>query len=141
MKSLFGPAVGLMNRLTYPRKFLLISVLFAVPLALVTVFLFAEINASLDIARLQTRGLRYLTAVQPLFRAVQEQMEAMVSSAGGDDAEARRTKNLGQVTQGLATLERADKELGRPCAPATGSPPSSGTPTSCGSSSSARAPW
>jgi PAS domain S-box-containing protein len=110
--SFFAPAVGLMNRLTYPRKFLLISVLFALPLVLVTVFLFAEINASLDTARGQTEGLRYLTAVQPLFRAVQEQMEAMVSTASGDDAEARRGKNLAQVTAGITTLERVDRTLG-----------------------------
>jgi PAS domain S-box-containing protein len=112
VKSFFAPAVGLMNRLTYPRKFLLISVLFVLPLTLVTVFLFAEINDSLDIARRQTEGLRYLTAIQPLFRAVQEQMEAMVSTASGTDSEATRTKNLGQVTAGLATLERLDRELG-----------------------------
>ena len=112
MTSFFAPAVGLMNRLTYPRKFLLISVLFALPLALVTVFLFAEINSSLDTARRQTEGLRYLTAVQPLFRAVQEQMEAMVSTAAATDSEAIRTKNLAQVTEGLATLARLDRELG-----------------------------
>src|SRR5207245_2092454 len=110
--SFFGPAVGLMNRLTYPRKFLLISVVFALPLALVTVFLFAEINASLDTSRLQTQGLRYLTAVQPLFRSVQEQMEATVTTASGNEAEAVRTKNLVLVTEGLATLERVEKELG-----------------------------
>jgi len=110
--SFFAPAVGLMNRLTYPRKFLLISVLFALPLALVTVFLFAEINSSLDTARRQTEGLRYLTAVQPLFRAVQEQMEAMVSTAAGTDGEAIRTRHLAQVTEGLATLARLDRELG-----------------------------
>ena len=112
MRPFFGPAVGLMNRLTYPRKFLLISVLFALPLALVTVFLFAEINTSLDTARRQTEGLRYLTAIQPLFRAVQEQMEAMVTTTTGDDAEARRTKNLARVSEGLAALERIDGELG-----------------------------
>jgi PAS domain S-box-containing protein len=112
VKSFFGPAVGLMNRLTYPRKFLLISVVFALPLAIVTVILFAEINASLDIARRQTEGLRYLTAVQPLFRAVQEQMEAMVTTAAGDAGEVARTKNLVQVTDGLAALQRAEKELG-----------------------------
>ncbi|HXJ77551.1 MAG TPA: response regulator [Candidatus Methylomirabilis sp.] len=112
MKAFFGPAVGLMNRLTYPRKFLLISVVFAVPLALVIVFLFAEINASLDTARMQVVGLRYLTAVQPLFRAVQEQMEATVTTASVSEAEALRAKHLTQVTEGLAVLERAEKELG-----------------------------
>jgi len=110
--NFFAPAIGLMNRLTYPRKFLLITVVFAVPLALVTIFLFNEINHSLDIARRQTEGLRYLTAIQPLFRAVQEQMEAMVTTASGDASEVARTKNLVQVTDGLATLERAERELG-----------------------------
>src|SRR5262245_58644005 len=109
----FAPAVGLMNRLTYPRKFLLISVPFGLPLALVIALLFGEINRSLDIARRQIVGLRYLTAIQPLFRAVQGQSEASVSAptgaAGPDD---KRRANLAEISEGLATLERADRELG-----------------------------
>src|SRR3989442_3491131 len=61
-----------MDRLTYPRKFLLISVLFGIPLALATYFLFGEINDSLEITRRQVVGLRYLEASQPLFRRIQE---------------------------------------------------------------------
>lgn len=34
MKSLFVPAIALMNRLTYPRKFAAIGSCFAVPLVL-----------------------------------------------------------------------------------------------------------
>src|SRR2546426_6466424 len=45
-----------MDRLTYPRKFLLISVLFGIPLALATYFLFGEINDSLE--RRYRAGLR-----------------------------------------------------------------------------------
>jgi len=48
-RRLFAPAVALMDRLTYPRKFLLISVLFGIPLALATYFLFGEINDSLGV--------------------------------------------------------------------------------------------
>src|SRR5262245_1044764 len=88
--AMFAPAVGLMNRLTYPRKFLLITGLFGLPLALVIALLFGEINQSLAIARRQTLGLRYLTAIQPLFRAVQGQMEASVGAPSGAAAEARR---------------------------------------------------
>jgi PAS domain S-box-containing protein len=110
--SFFGPAVSLMNRLTYPRKFLLISVVFALPLALVTVILFDGINASLDIARRQTEGLRYLTAIHPLFRAVQEQTEATVTTVSGDASEATRGRNLFRVRAGLASLEHAEQELG-----------------------------
>jgi PAS domain S-box-containing protein len=110
--SAFAPAIALMNRLTYPRKFLLITVLFAVPLALVIAFLFGEINHSLDIARRQTLGLRYLAAIQPLFRAVEGQMEASVAAPSGEVAEARRTRDLAEVVQGLATLDAVDRELG-----------------------------
>jgi PAS domain S-box-containing protein len=112
LTSFFAPAVGLMNRLTYPRKFVLISVVFAVPLALVTVVLFAKINAALDIARRQTEGLRYLTAAQPLFRAVQQQMEATVTTIAGNASEAARVRNLAEVHAGLVTLERVETELG-----------------------------
>ena len=111
--SLFAPAVGLMNRLTYPRKFLLISVLFGLPLAIVIGLLFAEINESLDIARRQIVGLRYLTAIQPLFRAVQSQIRGL--GLGAPPARRRRTSartDLAQIAEGLATLERADRELG-----------------------------
>src|SRR6266581_1526745 len=38
-----------MDRLTYPRRFLLISVLFGITLALATYFLFGEINDSLGV--------------------------------------------------------------------------------------------
>jgi hypothetical protein len=40
-----------------------------------TWLLFGEIDGSLDIARRQNAGLRYLTGIQPLFRAVLDQME------------------------------------------------------------------
>src|SRR5215813_148737 len=85
-----------MDRLTYPRKFLLISVLFGIPLALATYFLFGEINDSLEIARRQVVGLRYLEASQPLFRRVQEHMEEEISP----------------LSSRLAGLVRAQRELG-----------------------------
>ena len=110
--AFFGPAVALMNRLTYPRKFLLISVLFGLPLALVISLLFAETNQSLDIARRQIVGLRYLSAIQPLFRAVQSQSAASVSAPTAAAPEDQRKADLAQIAEGLAILERADRDLG-----------------------------
>src|SRR5262245_53359568 len=101
-----------MDRLTYPRKFLLISVLFGIPLALATYFLFGEINDSLEIARRQVVGLRYLEASQPLFRRIQEHMEEEISPLRGDAGEARRQRQLAEITEAFAVLERAQKEMG-----------------------------
>src|SRR5262249_56156850 len=78
-----------MDHLTYPRKFLLISVLFGIPLALATYFLFIEIDGSLEIGRRQVVGLRYLEATQPLFRRIQEHMEAELAPLGGEAGRAR----------------------------------------------------
>ena len=47
MKALFRPAMALMNRLKYPHKFALISLLFAFPLALVLYFLVSQINTGI----------------------------------------------------------------------------------------------
>src|SRR5262245_10204220 len=110
--AFFSPAVGLMNRLTYPRKFLLISVLFGLPLALVIGLLLAEINESLDIARRQIVGLDYLTAIQPLFRAVQSQSGASASLPVGAALEDKHRKELAEIAEGLATLEKTDRALG-----------------------------
>ena len=111
-RRLFAPAVALMDRLTYPRKFLLISVLFGIPLALATYFLFGEINDSLEIARRQVIGLRYLEASQPLFRRIQEHMEEEISPLRGETGEARRQRQLAEVTEAFAVLARVQRELG-----------------------------
>ena len=109
---MFAPAVALMDRLTYPRKFLLISVLFGIPLALATYFLFGEINDSLEIARRQVVGLRYLEASQPLFRRIQEHMEEEISPLRGEAGEARRQRQLTEITEAFAVLARVQRELG-----------------------------
>jgi hypothetical protein len=41
MAAVFAPAIALLNRLSHPRQFALITVLFALPLALVMSFLIA----------------------------------------------------------------------------------------------------
>ena len=55
-----APAVAVMNRLTYPRKFALISLLFVTPLALVMGLLISEIDAQIGFARKEIQGIRYL---------------------------------------------------------------------------------
>jgi hypothetical protein len=69
-----------------------------------------EINGSLDIARRQVVGLRYLTAISP-FRAVQSQSRRRSPPPPGQPWRTS-AKHLAQITEGLAALERADRELG-----------------------------
>ena len=64
MNKYFVPAVNLLNRLSYPRKFGLIGLLLALPLGLVTFFLVREINRSIAFSAKEHLGTEYLRHVQ-----------------------------------------------------------------------------
>lgn len=55
-----------MNRLNFPQKFTLISILFALPLVLVLYFLNARIQQQIGLARLEIDGIDYLTPLNSL---------------------------------------------------------------------------
>jgi len=56
-----------MNRLKFPQKFALISLLFALPLALVMTLLILEINASIDFSTKEKAGTAYLRSLQTFY--------------------------------------------------------------------------
>jgi len=70
--SWFSPAIRLLNRLSFPRKFTLISLLFALPLALVLIFLNARIQEQIRVAQLEIDGVEYLTPLNALHDALPE---------------------------------------------------------------------
>src|SRR3954464_6851589 len=77
MSQLLRPAIALMNRLRYPQKFLLISLLFIVPLALVMALLIAEVNTKANFAQKEENGTEYLRVVRRLLEdALHEQSTA-----------------------------------------------------------------
>ena len=83
MQMLLNPAITLMNRLRYPQKFLLISILFIMPLALVIALLIAEVNARADFAEKERAGDAYLRSVRHLFDdALQERLDGEILDLG-----------------------------------------------------------
>jgi PAS domain S-box-containing protein len=104
MQQVFEPAIALMNRLRYPQKFALISLLFALPLGLVMFLLLAEMNKSVAFAHKETLGTAYL---RPL-RELQEHTLYARALAGrlslGDEA-ARRPLLEARAAMADAMLE------------------------------------
>ena len=124
------PGIGLMNRLSYPRKFVLICLLFTLPLGFVMFQLTSAINAELSVAQSELRGSSYLRPAGSLLRHVVEH-QALVDryhpGVGADPAtrEAIVAKQ-DQIEADLASVARLDRELGprlastknfRPCRP------------------------
>src|SRR5512134_2260850 len=66
MRRLLAPGVALMNRLRYPQKFALVSLVFAIPLGLMMYLWLAEIADRLAFARKERAGLEYVVALRRL---------------------------------------------------------------------------
>src|SRR5512140_1987971 len=64
----FRPAIWLMNRLKFPRKFALISLLFVLPLALVMALLILQINSNIALAQKELDGTAYLRPARNLLQ-------------------------------------------------------------------------
>jgi PAS domain S-box-containing protein len=113
MHELLGPAIALMNRLRYPQKFLLISMLFLAPLALVLVLLIVEVNAKADFAQKELYGDTYLRTVRKLFEhTLQEQSVAHAYLNGDTKLRPNLTSIQAQIDDDFSALSAIDRELG-----------------------------
>jgi signal transduction histidine kinase/DNA-binding response OmpR family regulator/HPt (histidine-containing phosphotransfer) domain-containing protein len=110
---LIAPAVAVMNRLTYPRKFALISLLFVMPLALVMGLLISEINSRIEFAQKEIQGIRYLRPLRHLFEHVL-QSRALAHAYGNGKASLRPglIGKQAEIAEDLATLQAVEGELG-----------------------------
>ena len=80
-----APGVRLMSRLSYPRKFVLISLLFAIPLALMMYLWLREIGERIAFAEKERAGLEYVVALRQLLEPL-ERSRALALLAARDGA-------------------------------------------------------
>ena len=67
---LFKPAIAIMNRLKYPQKFFLISLLFVLPLALVMNLLLSELDSRIEFTQKEIYGNAYLRPISQLWQYI-----------------------------------------------------------------------
>lgn len=107
------PVVALMNRLTYREKFLLISVLFAAPLALVMNLLISELGDRGEFTRKEAMGTRYLRPLMTLFQhAGEARLLARDHAEAVSGADAALAAKVEQMDADFAALSAVDRELG-----------------------------
>ncbi|CAN5525645.1 hypothetical protein BH10PSE16_BH10PSE16_31830 [soil metagenome] len=110
--AILSPARRLMDRLTYPRKFLLIFLLFALPLGLTLYLLVGEINRSIHFTEKEIAGVHYL---RPL-RSLQEQVarSRLIAAAylgGQTDLRPELVRVQAAIKAGLDELDQIDAQL------------------------------
>jgi signal transduction histidine kinase/DNA-binding response OmpR family regulator len=102
-----------MDRLTYPRKFGLVSLIFILPLAAVLYFLLAEINSGIDLAKKEILGNQYLRSVRDLQHEVGEgQYLALLYSQNKAIIRPDLIRQQSQIDIAIDRLEATNKTLG-----------------------------
>src|SRR5262245_32988271 len=96
MRALLAPGIALMNRLRYPQKFALVSLVFAIPLGLMMYLWLEEIGDRLAFAHKERIGLEYVGALRRLLESL--------ALAGTIDAPA--------ISQAVGQVDTLDARLG-----------------------------
>ncbi|MFI5266749.1 MAG: response regulator [Chloroflexota bacterium] len=116
MQRSFEPGIGLMNRLSYPRKFILICLLFTLPLGFVMFQLTSAINAEMAIAQSEMRGTSYLRLVSGLLRHVVEHQALVARYRPGEGADPAQRATIvakqAEIDADLAAIGALDRGLG-----------------------------
>ena len=104
-----------MNRLPYPRKFALISLLFAIPLGLTLALWLIEVRERIAFAEKERTGLRYVSAVhrllEPLLLGREPEVAAAVAAIDALDPRFERELEVGEL---WARLRAAALDPGAP---------------------------
>ena len=100
--NLLKPAVGLINRLHYPQKFVLISVCFLLPLGLAIFLLLSEIQGQIQFAQLEKQGLAYLEPLQQLQQTI---LIEPLTSPGDMDGRTALSSQEGVLRENLSQAQ------------------------------------
>ncbi|HHM06203.1 MAG TPA: methyl-accepting chemotaxis protein [Gammaproteobacteria bacterium] len=107
-----GPAARIMGRLGYAHKFMLIFLLFTLPLLVAGWLLFKEINADIGFLEQERRGIEYIEAVRPLLEHVPQHRGMSFAYLNGDESFRQKVIAKGkQVEADFAALEAVDQRL------------------------------
>jgi serine phosphatase RsbU (regulator of sigma subunit) len=106
----FTPATDFMDRLKYPQKFALISVLFAAPLGVMMVMLFAQQQQQVDLSRRELQGTEYLRTLRQLWISLPQVEQTALATNQNTTPELLRLES--EVSNELLRLEKIDRLLG-----------------------------
>ena len=114
MKKVLEPAVHLMNRLRYPQKFALISLLFAIPIAFMMSLWLVELHHRMAFTAKERAGLEFVVAL----RHVLEPLEISrglrsLAEAGDASAKERLAREQASIASAATVVDAVNARLGK----------------------------
>ena len=116
MKSLFTPAIFLMNRLRYPVKFTFLNIMVLSPMLILSMMLAAHYNEEIDFHQGERLGLQYIQHIRPLIELIPQHRGMTNGYLNGNtafhDKIMDRRKRIDQHLTALAAFDqRHNKKL------------------------------
>ncbi len=114
MRKVLEPAVRLMNRLRYPQKFALISLLFAIPIAFMMSLWLVELHSRMAFTARERGGLEFVVALRHVLEPL-ETSRGLRSLAEGGDPSARERLAADQVriASAATVVDAVNQRLGK----------------------------
>lgn len=113
MKTLFSPAIMLMNRLTYSKKFLLLGVCFLIPLTLTLVLLITEMDMQIRFAEKERLGITYNQALRLVIDNMQQHRGMSSALLSGDESfKSKILEKQSQLADNMKAIDALDKQIG-----------------------------
>ena len=123
--------MAVMNRLRYPQKFVLISALFAIPIAFMMYQWLTELGSRLDFADRERSGLEYVMALRQVLEPLERTRGLRLLAETGDTAaRAQLDDEHAKIVRAVGLMDSVNARLGEElqvgepvaAAPASGRP-------------------
>jgi methyl-accepting chemotaxis protein len=112
-RRLLAPAIALMARLTYARKFVVIGLVLLVPAAFALQAYWSQQGAQIEFSAKERVGIRYMGPARELLTALVEARSVAVRAAAGDTAARRDVPGAVRAVRATeAQVARVDKQDG-----------------------------
>ncbi|MBI5564893.1 MAG: GAF domain-containing protein [Chloroflexi bacterium] len=113
MKERFNVVVAWFDRLRYSQKFMLVSLLFAVPTMVVLTILVSETASRIELYGYREKsGVQYLRVTRHLMADVQQHQLLASAALSGGDVSGQIAQVQQQIDQDFASLAQIDQQYG-----------------------------
>ncbi len=108
-----APATAVMSRLRFGLKLGLIGLLFLTPLTALVVYVYAKLNAEIQVSELERLGARQIAAARPFVEEIINHRGVAIAALNGDQAaRAQLPAEDRKVDERLAVMTSLDSTIG-----------------------------
>ncbi|URZ08824.1 methyl-accepting chemotaxis protein [Clostridium felsineum] len=111
MNKLFDPGIKLMNKLKYSKKFLLIFMIFLLPLIAILSFFLNKLNNDVAVSNNQIKGLKYINETTILLKHVQQHRGFTLMFINGNlTVKEQIIKKESEIKNDISAIDKINEE-------------------------------